>query len=127
MSHLTFNRANEELTLTTQAGSSSFKSANNVDPRSKGIWPNGEYQFAYRIEHPGDMPSSAYGSHGIFIFEVPNREGMGVHSGREGVKDGFGKSGFEHCTMGCIRTTDEAMAQLVRTHALDPIASITVQ
>jgi hypothetical protein len=51
---------------------------------------------------------------------------MGVHSGREGVPDGFGNAGFEHCTMGCIRTTDHAMAQLVRTHAVDPIVSITV-
>jgi hypothetical protein len=36
------------------------------------------------------------------------------------------EAGFGHCTMGSIRTTDEAMAQLVRTHAMDPITDISV-
>ena len=128
MSTLQFDRGPEKLSLIMQDGSTlaRFDAANNVDSRSKGIWPDGQYQFSFYNAHPGDLPNSAYGSHGIFIFDVPNREGMGVHSGREGVPDGFGKAGFEHCTMGCIRTTDEAMAQLLRTHAVDPITSITV-
>ena len=128
MSTLAFARGNEQLTLRASDGSvlGTWDAANFVDSRSKGIWPNGQYNFAYYVDHPDDPPESAYGSHGILIFEVPGREGMGVHSGRQGVPDGFGRSGFEHCTMGCVRTTDDAMAQLIRTHQMDPIASIVI-
>jgi hypothetical protein len=84
------------------------------------------HNFDHCAAHKGDPPQSPYGSHGIFIFDVPDREGMGVHSGREGVPDGLGRSGFLHCTMGCVRTTDDAMAQLVTTHSTDPITAITI-
>jgi hypothetical protein len=128
MSKLEFSRQTLKLTLTaannTRIGS--WDAANNVDTHSKGPWPDGLYVFDYYVPHPGDLPSSAYGSHGIFIFDVPEREGMGVHSGREGVPDGLGRTGFQHCTMGCIRTTDEATAQLLKTHMMDPIKSISV-
>ncbi len=128
MSKIEFSRLGSKLQITASNNTivGSWDAANNVNSRSKGIWPNGEYGFDYYVEHPGDTPNSAYGSHGIFIFNVPNREGMGVHSGRDGVPDGLGRSGFRHCTMGCIRTTDDATAQLLRIHAIDPILSITV-
>lgn len=128
MSKLDFSRAGSKIRLLSgdNALIGVWDAANNVDSRSKGIWPNGMYRFEYHIDHPGDDPESAYGSNGIFIFDVPQREGMGVHSGRENVPDGLGRSGFRHCTMGCIRTTDAATAQLVRTHAIDPIVSISV-
>jgi hypothetical protein len=128
MSILRFDRSNEKLMMLRANGLTlgPWDAANNVDSRSKGIWPDGQYGFSFYSKHPGDPPSSAYGSHGIFIFDVPNREGMGVHSGREGVPDGFHRSGFGHCTMGCIRTTDAAMVELLGAHAGDPIASITV-
>jgi hypothetical protein len=128
MSHLEFSRGGSKLQLVSgnNAVIGTWDAANNVDSRCAGIWPNGTNTFAYYVAHPGDTPNSAFGSHGIFIFNVPGREGMGVHSGREGVPDGLGRSGFLHCTIGCIRTTDEATAQLVRTHAVDPINSITV-
>jgi hypothetical protein len=128
MAKLEFSREGSKLQLIGANKSiiGSWDAANFVDSRSKGIWPNGEYKFDHYMAHPGDPPNSAYGSNGIFIFDVPGREGMGVHSGRAGVPDGLGRSGFRHCTMGCIRTTDDATAQLVRTHAIDPIESITV-
>jgi hypothetical protein len=128
MSSLQFDRAASLLTLTgsdtTVIGS--FDAANNVDSHSNGPWPPGDYAFQFYQPHPGDDADSAYGSHGIFIFKVPGRDGMGVHSGRATVPDGLGRVGYLHCTLGCIRTTDDATAQLVRTHNVDPIASIKV-
>ena len=128
MSRVVFSRLGSKLQVIAGNGTviGSWNAANNVDTRSKGPWPDGVFPFAAYIDHPGDPPNSAYGSNGFFGFEVPGHEGMGVHSGREGVPDGLGRSGFLHCTMGCIRTTDEATAQLVRTHSVDPIVSITV-
>jgi hypothetical protein len=128
MSNLRFSRSDAKLQLASSDSVviGTWAAANNVDSRCAGIWPEGIYAFAYYVAHPGDPPNSAYGSHGIFIFDVPGREGMGVHSGREGLPDGLGRRGVLHCTMGCIRTTDEATAQLLRTHAADPITSIAV-
>ena len=128
MSKMEFSRLGSRIQLTTDDNTEigSWDAANNVDSHSKGIWPNGVYNFGYYVAHPGDPPDSAYGSHGIFVFDVTDREGMGVHSGREDIPDGLGRRGFRHCTMGCIRTTDDATAQLLRTHAVDPIKSINV-
>jgi hypothetical protein len=128
MSTLEFHRSLNEIALLSSNGSiiGTFQAANNVDSHSRGIWPDGEYDFERYKTHEDDAPDSAYGSSGIFIFTLPGREDMGVHSGREGVPDGLGRSGFLHCTMGCVRTTDDATAQLVRTHSIDPITAITV-
>jgi hypothetical protein len=129
MSSLQFDRQAKELTLLNADGTTigTWKAANNVDSHSKGIWPDGEYDFERSKTHPDDAPDSAYGSSGIFIFTVPGREDMGVHSGRESVPDGLGRRGFLHCTMGCVRTTDDAMAQLVTTHRSDPIIAIDIE
>ena len=129
MSTLQFRREANELTLLSGDGtktSGPWDAANNVDSHSKGPWPDGQYDFDHYGTHPDDAPDSSYGSHGIFTFDVPDREGMGVHSGREEVPDGLGRCGFLHCTMGCVRTTDDAMAQLVTTHRIDPITAITI-
>lgn len=128
MSTLTFSRSASRLHLigsdAVEVGN--WEAANNVDSHSEGIWPDGTYTFAFYNAHAGLPPSSEYGSHGIFIFNVPGRTGMGVHSGRDGETDGAGRAGFRYCTMGCIRSIDAATAQLVTTHAIDPIASILV-
>ena len=127
MATLEFHRESKELRLLGSEGTTTigtWNAGNNVDSHSKGRWPDGQYTFDHYSAHPGDPPQSAYGSHGIFIFDVPNREGTGVHSGREGIPDGLSRAGFLHCTMGCIRTTDRAMAG--RTHAVDPITGISV-
>jgi hypothetical protein len=70
MSTLQFDRGPEKLSLIMQDGSTlaRFDAANNVDSRSKGIWPDGLYQFSFYNAHPGDLPNSAYGSHGIFVL-----------------------------------------------------------
>ena len=129
MSTLQFRREANELTLLRADGMTigTWDAANNVDSHSDGIWPYGEFDFNRYKTHPDDAANSSYGSHGIFVFTVPGRDGMGVHSGRERIHDGLGREGFLHCTMGCVRTTDEAMAQLVLTHRTDPIATIDIE
>ena len=129
MATLQFHRRANTLILFAGGGDpiDRWDAANNVDSHSRGIWPDGEYDFERSKTHPDDAPDSAYGSSGIFIFTVPGREDMGVHSGRESVPDGLGRRGFLHCTMGCVRTTDDAMAQLVTTHRSDPITAIDIE
>ncbi len=48
------------------------------------------------------------------MFDVTGREGLGVHSGREGCTDLAGRTGINYATLGCIRTTDEATAAIRR-------------
>lgn len=128
MSALAFDRAAGFLTAAGKDGTpiGKWPAANNVDSHSHGQWPKGIFNFAYVVAHPGDDENSAYGSHGILVFTVPGRYGMGVHSGRQDIPDGLHRIGVEHCTMGCIRTTDDAMAAIVAMHKQDPIAVITV-
>lgn len=83
----------------TQGPPQAFQSGNNVvcgsDP-----WPAGTYTFSYYVAHPESDENGPYGSNGNFVFNVPNRTGMGVHSGRAN------SGGPSHPTHGCIRTTD---------------------
>lgn len=95
-----------------------FPAGNNVTKDSNGPWPKGEYPFYKYKAHPESGPNDGYGSHGIFIFEVPGRTGMGVHSGRAN------KGGPAHPTLGCVRTTDEGTEAL--THATDSLQTIQV-
>ena len=78
--------------------------------------------------HSDDAPDSAYGSNGNYLFTVPGRPYMGVHSGRENVTDEAGRTGVDHATMGCIRTTDDGTTAI--RDALtsgDPVTSVTVR
>jgi hypothetical protein len=130
MSTLEFDRAKCTITLLSSSGevsSGPFEAYNNVDSHSKGPWPDGTYQYQTYVSHAELAdPDSEYGSFGIFIFAVPQRTGMGVHSGREEVPDGLNRTGPQHCTLGCIRTTDEAMSEFLRVSSNDPLISITV-
>ncbi len=87
-----------------------FKHGNAVD--KKGV--------------PEDSPSGAYGSYGIirlrpFIVSKVLHQGVGIHSGRAN------KGAQDHPTMGCIRTTDEAMRAITLYMGSDPLTTITVQ
>jgi hypothetical protein len=128
MSTLLFSRSRQEIALIRPNGlvACIYPAANNVDSHAKGPWPHGTFEFSWFQSHAGDNPSAAYGSHGIFIFEVPGREGLGLHAGREGVADGLGRIGYLHCTLGCIRTVEGAMGAFLIEHAIDPITGITV-
>jgi hypothetical protein len=104
-----------------------WAAANNVDSRSRGPWPLGASRFQAHHPHADEAsPDSAYGLHGILVFAVAGREGMGVHSGCRRVRDRRLRWGVNHCTMGCIRTTDEAMAAILAAHAADPLTAMFV-
>lgn len=130
MSTLLFTKAAAQISLVDRAGSvlaGPFVAYNNVDSTSRGPWPPGTYRYIGHIQHT-DMtdPEGAYGDYGILIFDVPGRSGMGVHSGRRDVPDGLGQIGPKHCTMGCIRTTDEALAAFLLAASTDAFENITV-
>jgi hypothetical protein len=80
-----------------------------------------------------DTADGEYGTSGIFRAKDfkdstgTTREEMGVHAGRENDEDGLKRSGPEHATFGCIRTTEDAMKAIVETAAVDPLRTITVQ
>ena len=122
LSSLIFNRANNTLTLLDKDGNVVIvcDAANNTTKSSKGPWPNRPYPYSRHNNHPPD-PNGPYGSYGIYIFGVPGRSGMGVHSGRAN------SGGPEHPTLGCVRTTDNCMQQISNTQATDPLKSITIQ
>jgi hypothetical protein len=130
MSILVFDRANSRLTLfdpeeAPLAGP--FTAFNNVDSHSKGPWPIGTFAYQTYLAHAEVAdPDTEYGKFGILVFSVPNRSGMGVHSGRENIPDGLGRVGPQHCTLGCIRTTDDAMQSLLAAIHGQALASITV-
>ena len=92
-----------------------------------GPFPLGTYTFSWYSRHPGGTANGRYGSYGNFIFEVPGRTGMGVHSGRAKQVDGAGRKGTAYATNGCIRTTDAAMRVIANTHNSDPLATLTVK
>lgn len=89
----------------------------NTARNSNGPWPNGVYAFSYFLAHPESGATGPYGSNGNFIFDVPGRTGMGVHSGRQGPSSN---------TMGCVRSTDEATRAIGNLHGVDPLTSITI-
>ena len=128
-STLDYDGATNRLTLTRGDGTvESFPAANNPDSSSKGRWPDGTYHYERHMSHPDDAPDSGYGSHGNYIFSVPDRPDMGVHSGRTGRRDGAGRSGVNHATLGCIRTTDEGTAAIRDAMTSgDPVTRITVR
>jgi RHS repeat-associated protein len=106
--------SNKELTIVDKNGKTvgKYPAANNTDSKSNGPWPAGTYNYERSTTHKDDAKNSAYGSHGNFIFTVPGRTDMGIHSGREEKEDGRKRKGPEHATFGCIRTTDAATAVL---------------
>jgi hypothetical protein len=118
MSKLSFNRREHKLTLFSEDGQNlgSWDAYNNVTASSNGKWPNGMYNYSHYNAHSDHTADTAYGSQGIFVFTVPGRTGMGVHAGRQNVKDSKGRKGPEYNTLGCIRTTEEAMTKIKSTH-----------
>lgn len=114
--------------------------ANNVVDRKATLRfvPNGDYtiddpsrpfKHGRAVDHGGvpvDSTDGAYGPCGIIRihpFDVgkTHHAGIGIHSGRAR------KGAWNHPTMGCIRTTDEAMKAISQSMAKDPLKSITVR
>lgn len=108
----------------------SYEAGNNVTTNSQGIWSNGTYsmydQLQTHTHSEGDTYEGPYGTHGIYRAdpfydeECEYRTGMGLHAGRSG--------NVNYVTYGCIRTTEEAMADIdcfIDTYGA--FTSITVQ
>lgn len=119
LSSLRFNRSSGTITLVDRNGSTvgTYPAANNTARNSNGPWPNGEYSFSHHMPHPESGVTGSYGSFGNFVFNVPGRSGMGVHSGRRGPGSP---------TLGCVRSTNDALEAISRLHATDPLTSITI-
>lgn len=120
LSSIVFNRRSGTMEVYDDAGKQLYScpAANNVVPWSRGPFPSGTFPFSHYNPHPESGPTGLFGSYGIFIFTVPGRTGMGVHSGRQGPQSP---------TLGCIRTDDPCMLNLNQVHQVDPIKTITVK
>lgn len=106
-----------------------WDASNNV-PEGVKPWQTGTFKFVWPSEslHKKSKRWQAISSSGAYIFEVPGRPEMGVHAGREGWFDSKGRTGWQHETSGCIRTTEEAMAAIKnRFLKKDPLTHITVE
>ena len=86
-----------------------WEAANNPDT-GLAPYPAGSFRFSWWNPHPESGVNDKFGSYGNFIFDVPGREGMGVHSGRAD------SGGIEHGTKGCIRTIDDATRVIRDAH-----------
>jgi RHS repeat-associated protein len=95
-----------------------YPAGNNTSVNSNGPWPAGRYDYLYYIPHPESATNGPFGSNGNFVFDVPGRSGMGVHSGR---------GGPQSPTNGCIRTTNEGTRDILNLNATDPLTDITVR
>ncbi len=123
MTTLTFSKSAGTLSVD---GGATYPAGNNVDSHSLGHWPLGTFPFAWYDKDAADGPEGSFGSYGVLVFAVPGRTGMGVHSGRATTPDLLGRVGVEHCTLGCVRSKDGALSDLVALHAEEPITQIAV-
>jgi RHS repeat-associated protein len=119
LSFLDFVRSSGTLRLYYADGSLALECSAANHALGNGPWPPGWYYFDRHNRHLPD-PNGKYGSYGIYIFKVPGRTGMGVHSGRAN------KGGPNHPTEGCVRTTDSCMEQITNIVATDPLTSIYI-
>jgi RHS repeat-associated protein len=129
LSSVVFDRGSGTILIYSGSGQllAVFPGANNVQSSARaGNAPNGTFSYIGHVPHTGG-PSGPYGSNGNFVFDFPNGSGIGIHSGRVGVPDGRGRTGFQHATNGCIRTTDEATSFLSNLNSTDPLTAIKVQ
>ncbi len=120
LSSLTYNSGTGTLTLYNSSGNvvGQYPAGNNTTSNSNGPWPSSTYPYLYHTPHPESSPTGPYGSHGNFVFDVPGRTGMGVHSGRRGPQSP---------THGCIRTTDQGTQDISDLNTTDPLTTITVK
>ena len=132
MSKIIFNGATHQVTLVDGNGNnvSSWAAYNNVDSHATLTHiPNGTYIFQDRA-HPhrhhaasADTTDGPYGMYGIFRFSVPNHPGIGLHSGRAHARHAPGP---QHATMGCIRTSDDAIAAVIKMASTSSLTTIEV-
>ena len=120
LSDVTFDRSAGTITVYDNLGNQvgQYPAGNNTTSTSNGAWPDGTYDSSHYVPHPESGATGPYGSNGNFVFDVPGRTGMGIHSGRRGPQSK---------TLGCIRTTDDATDFLKGLNKTDPLKTITVK
>jgi len=120
LSDVTFDRSAGTITIYDNQGNQvgQYPAGNNTTSTSNGAWPDGTYDYSHYVPHPESGATGPYGSNGNFVFDVPGRTGMGIHSGRKGPQSK---------TLGCVRTTDDATDFLKRLNQTDPLKTITVK
>lgn len=111
MSKLIFNGQAHQISLIGDDGKSigAWAAYNNVDSHATLTHLANQAYAVQDRTAPHRHHASAngpYGLHGIIRFNVAGHPGIGLHSGRANAKR---LPGPAHPTMGCIRTTDEAM------------------
>ncbi len=117
---LAFDRAANLIHVMTGDGCRCFRACNNADSSSRGPWPVGVWrpdpEGFIAVGGEDGLPGGAYGPY-FLRYVVPGRVGMGIHSGREEDVDLAGRSGPDHATKGCIRTSGVAMEEIARVVA----------
>ena len=133
MSYLKFERIGHmQLYSREDAILGSWPAHNDTASYSNGRWPSGRYAWSHYNRHPqmGLAPaciSTPFGCEGIHVFDVSvhGRTGMGIHAGRAWKVDVLGPR-LGGRSLGCVRTTEDAMAAINRTHAVDPLAHVVI-
>jgi hypothetical protein len=140
MAWLMFSRTISQLALYAGTGVNGrgakclghWKAHNEVTTGSKGCWPTGVYEWSHYNPHskePGFGPgcfSTSNGCLGIHVFKVDDRSGMGVHAGRQKNDWREPEARLGGRTLGCIRTSEQAMYRINSTHNSDPLRAIVV-
>ncbi len=128
MSTLKFDGSTHQITLIDRNGRTvdTWAAYNNVDSHAtlRHI-QNGTFQAQDRVA-PRPHAASAngpYGLHGIIRFNVPGHPGIGLHSGRASARH---LPGPQHPTMGCIRTSDEAMSAIIDVMRQDHLTTVEI-
>ena len=125
---LVFNGHTHQITLVGDTGDTlgTWIAYNNVDRHATLTHiRNGSYSVTDRRlphRHTPDANGS-YGLHGIVRFAVPGHPGIGVHSGQAAARHVPGPA---HATMGCIRTSDEAMQAISAAMNRNPLTTVEV-
>lgn len=125
---LRFDGHTHQITLIGSNGETrgTWPAYNNVDTHATLTHlQNRTYVMADRTALHRHIASAdgPYGLHGIIRFNVPGHPGIGVHSGRANARH---LPGPAHPTMGCIRTTDEAMQAIGASMGASPLMTIEV-
>lgn len=127
LTDLVYNHTTGTLTVINAGGAEGiFPASNNAASTSRGPWPQGTFPFERYNPHSTRSAASDTGTD-FFGFSVPRRTYMGVHAGRQGMCDLGNRCGSDHATLGCIRTTPEAIDAIRELHiGGDPLRRITV-
>lgn len=128
MSKLIFNGMTHQISLLGDDGKAvgTWAAYNNVDSHATLTHLTNQTYIVQDRTAPHHHHASAngpYGLHGIIRFNVAGHPGIGVHSGRANAKR---LPGPAHPTMGCIRTTDEAMQIISASIKAAPLTTVEV-